>query len=122
MAPRSPPCPNRVPITSLPVSFRPTWGWPPLREAAFEVRDPSVGATGMTSPTVYSRALILGHPLFEPSCETADPALLRQHDVIKGGVHREQARRKTIVAVDKTGTLTHGKPSLTDLIPFGSRS
>ena len=44
----------------------------------------------------------------------------RRGILIKGGVHLEQARRITIVAVDKTGTLTHGKPSLTDLIPIGS--
>jgi Cd2+/Zn2+-exporting ATPase len=39
--------------------------------------------------------------------------------LVKGGVHLEGARRITLVAVDKTGTLTEGRPRLTDVVPFG---
>jgi Cd2+/Zn2+-exporting ATPase len=38
--------------------------------------------------------------------------------LIKGGVHLEQARLLKAVALDKTGTLTGGRPLLTDVMPL----
>lgn len=35
--------------------------------------------------------------------------------LVKGGTYLEQARLLRVIAVDKTGTVTHGKPALTDL-------
>ena len=43
----------------------------------------------------------------------------RRGILIKGGEHLERAGKLTALALDKTGTLTEGRPRLTDIIPLG---
>ena len=46
----------------------------------------------------------------------------RRGILIKGGVYLEQGRELKTVALDKTGTITHGKPVLTDVVPLSRLS
>ena len=47
-------------------------------------------------------------------------AAARKGILIKGGVYLESGRKITHLALDKTGTITHGKPVLTDFLPLGA--
>lgn len=40
--------------------------------------------------------------------------------LIKGGVHLENLGSLKALALDKTGTITEGKPAVTDILPFGT--
>ena len=42
--------------------------------------------------------------------------------LVKGGAHLEAAAAVTIVALDKTGTLTRGEPRVLSVVPVGNRS
>ena len=48
-------------------------------------------------------------------------AAAKQGILVKGGVHLENGRLINVVALDKTGTLTHGKPVVTDVVPLVDR-
>jgi Zn2+/Cd2+-exporting ATPase len=60
-------------------------------------------------------ALALG----TPSAILAGVAQAARNGVlVKGGAHLENLGQLKAIAFDKTGTLTHGRPEVTDIIPF----
>ncbi len=63
-------------------------------------------------------ALVVSTPVAIASGLTA---AARMGIVVKGGVFLERGAKLTCIALDKTGTLTTGSPSLTDVIPQDGR-
>ncbi|MEH0691037.1 heavy metal translocating P-type ATPase [Vibrio cholerae] len=60
-------------------------------------------------------ALVISTPVTIVSGLTA---AARKGILIKGGVYLEQGRKLEALALDKTGTITHGKPKLIDVMTF----
>ena len=49
-------------------------------------------------------------------------AAARRGILVKGGVYLEAGRKLKVIALDKTGTLTYGKPEVTDVVPLNGQS
>lgn len=61
-------------------------------------------------------ALVISTPV---SIVSGMAAATRSGILVKGGMFLEQGRLLRCLALDKTGTLTHGRPRLTDTVPWG---
>lgn len=64
-------------------------------------------------------ALVISTPVTVVSGLTA---AAKRGILIKGGVHLENGRKLKVIALDKTGTITEGKPRVTDVQPIGGAS
>jgi len=62
-------------------------------------------------------ALVISTPV---SIVSGMAAATRHGILIKGGIFLEQGRQLKWLALDKTGTITHGKPRQTDFVPVGA--
>ncbi|MBA4238980.1 MAG: heavy metal translocating P-type ATPase, partial [Ralstonia sp.] len=60
-------------------------------------------------------ALVISTPV---SIVSGLAAAARRGILIKGGVYLEEGRKLKWLALDKTGTITHGKPALTDVMAW----
>lgn len=62
-------------------------------------------------------ALVISTPV---SIVSGLAAAARHGILIKGGVYLEEGRKLRWLALDKTGTITHGKPTQTDFVTWGN--
>ena len=62
-------------------------------------------------------ALVISRPV---SIVSGLAAAARHGILIKGGVYLEEGRKLRWLALDKTGTITHGKPAQTDFVTWGN--
>jgi len=97
-------------LTALVIILPPLFGFP-FRESFLRAMTLLVAA----SPC----ALALG----TPSAILAGVAQAARNGVlVKGGAHLENLGRLKAIAFDKTGTVTHGRPEVTDIVPLSELS
>lgn len=85
---------------------------------------PLLGAAWAESIYTALVILVIGCPcalvISTPVTIVSGMAAATRHGIlIKGGLFLEQGRKLTWLALDKTGTITHGKPTLTDVMSLG---
>jgi Cd2+/Zn2+-exporting ATPase len=95
-------------VTGLIIILPPLFGFP-FRESFLRAMTLLVAA----SPC----ALALGTPA---SILAGVAQAARNGVLVKGGMHLENLGRLKAIAFDKTGTITHGKPEVTDIVTFQS--
>ena len=95
-------------LTALIIIAPPLFGFP-FRESFLRAMTLLVAA----SPC----ALALGTPA---SILAGVAQAARNGVLVKGGMHLENLGRLKAIAFDKTGTVTHGKPEVTDIVAFQS--
>lgn len=64
-------------------------------------------------------ALVISTPV---TVVSALASAARRGILVKGGIYMEEGRKVRILALDKTGTITHGVPRVTDIAPLNSLS
>lgn len=99
--------PSVLIVTLLVIIVPPLFGWMPFRDSFLRAMTLLVAA----SPC----ALALGTPA---SILAGVAQAARNGVLVKGGVHLENLGRLKAIAFDKTGTITYGRPDVTDVVAF----
>ncbi len=82
--------------------------------------DPSLTYAVMAAVAVLVIACPCALGLAAPTAIMVGTGKAAEHGIlVRGGEALEQARKIDVIVLDKTGTLTRGKPAVTAVVPFG---